>query len=172
MGVRELACRLNLASRNFDKAADNLARAAQIRLCGESLRQLVEGEGRAVHPAAQAGRLPLDWHARDGQAHDADGNPTGQTRLYLGSDGVKVPLVTAAEKQARRAKVKAKRRRRGQKCRPRPRAKAGADQRYQEFTIVTLDDDAQEHRLVSVTRGDHEQAGRLMRRDAGRVRLD
>jgi hypothetical protein len=170
--VRELACRLNLAARNFDKAADNLARAAQIRLGGESLRRLVEGEGRAVQRAAQAGQLPLDWQARDCQAHDADGNPTPQTRVYLGSDGVKVPLVTAAEKQARRAGVKAKRRRRGQKCRPLPRAKAGADQRYKEFKIVTFYDETQEHRLVTVTRGDHAVAGRLMRRDAGRVRLD
>lgn len=172
LGVRELACRLNLASRNFDKAADNLARAAQIRLCGESLRQLVEGEGRAVQKAAQAGQLPLDWQAGDCVAHDQDGNPTNQTRVYLGSDGVKVPLVTAAEKQARRAKVKVKRRRCGKKCRPLPRAKAGADQRYKEFKIVTLYDDLQEHRLVTVTRGDHAVAGRLMRRDAGRVRLD
>ena len=29
LGVREMACRLNLASRNFDRAADNLARTAQ-----------------------------------------------------------------------------------------------------------------------------------------------
>jgi hypothetical protein len=170
--VRELACRLNLASRNFDKAADNLARAAQIRLCGESLRQLVEGEGRAARQAAQAGQLPLGWQAGDCAAHDPDGQPTGRTRVYLGSDGVEVPLVTDAEKQARRAKVKAKRRRRGKQCRPLPRAKAGADQRYKEFKIVTLYDDTQAHRLVPVTRGDHVQAGRLMRRDAARVRLD
>jgi hypothetical protein len=170
--VRELACRLNLASRNFDKAADNLARAAQVRLGGESLRQLVEGEGRAVQKAAQAGQLPLDWQASDCVAHDRDGNPTSRSRVYLGSDGVKVPLVTDAEKQARRAKAKAKRRRCGKRRRPLPRGKAGADQAYKEFKIVTLYDDLQEHRLVAVTRGDHEQAGRLMRRDAGRVRLD
>lgn len=172
LGLRELACRLNLASRNFDKAADNLARAAQVRLSGELLRQVVEAEGKAVHQAARAGQLPGGWTASDGVAHDQDGNPTGQTRIYLGADGVKVPLVTAAEKQARRAKVKAKRQRRGKKCRPLRRAKAGADQAYKEFKIVTLYDDTQEHRLVSVTRGDHEVAGRLMRRDAGRVRLD
>ena len=53
-----------------------------------------------------------------------------------------------------------------------PRAKAGADGPFKEFKIVTLYDDAAEHRLVSVTRGDCEQAGRLMRRDAGRVGLD
>jgi hypothetical protein len=172
LGVRELACRLNLASHNFDKAADNLARAAQLHLSGELLRQVVEAEGRDLQKAARAGQLPLDWDARDCAAHDADGQPTGPTRVYLGSDGVQVPLVTAAAKRARRSKVKAKRRRRGRPCRPLPRAKAGADQAYKEFKIVTFYDDTQAHRLVSVTRGDHEVAGRLMRRDAGRVGLD
>jgi len=171
LGLRELACRLNLASRNFDKAADNLARAAQVRLSGELLRQVVEAEGKAVHQATQTGQLPLGWTASDCAAHDRDGHPTGRTRVYLGADGVKVPLVTEQEKQARRAKVKQKRRRRGRKCRPLPSARAGADQAYKEFKIVTLYDDTQAHRLVSVTRGDHEVAGQLMRRDAGRVRL-
>ena len=171
LGVREMACRLNLASRNFDKAAENLQRAAQFSLSGELLRQVVEGEGKAFQKAAEAGRLPLDWDARDCPAHDKDGKETGKTRLYLGSDGVKVPLVTQAEKDARRTQVKAKRRRRGKKCRPLPRARAGAEQRYKEFKIVTYYDDLQDHRLVSVTRGDHEVAGRMMRRDGGRVGL-
>src|SRR5262249_48943188 len=56
LGLRELACRLNQASRSFDKAADNLARAAQVRLSGELLRQVVESEGRAIQAAAKAGR--------------------------------------------------------------------------------------------------------------------
>jgi hypothetical protein len=167
-----MACRLNLASRNFDKAADNLARAAQVRLSGELLRQVVEAEGKAVQKAATKGPLPLGWTAADCKAHGPDGQPTGQTRVYLGSDGVKVPVVTAAEKQLRRNQSKAKRRRRGQKCRPLSPGKAGADQSYKEFKIVTYYDDTQKHRLVSVTRGDCEVAGRLMRRDAGRIRLD
>jgi hypothetical protein len=172
LGVREMACRLNLASRNFDKAAENLQRAAQFSLSGELLRQVVEGEGKAVQKAAQAGQLPLDWDHSDCPAHDQDGHETGTTRVYLGSDGVKVPVVTQAEKDARRAKIKAKRRRGGKKCRALPRPRAGADGRYKEFKIVTYYDDLQEHRLVSVTRGDHEVAGRLMRRDGGRVGLD
>lgn len=167
-----MACRLNLASRNFDKAADNLQRAAQFHLSGELLRQVVEAEGKAVAKAAGAGKLPLDWNHSDCLAHDPEGNETGQTRVYLGSDGVKVPVITQGEKDARRRKVKAKRRRRGKKCRPLRRAKAGADQRYKEFKIVTYYDDVQEHRLVSVTRGNHEAAGRLMRRDGGRVGLE
>ena len=70
LGLREMACRLNLASRNFDKAADNLARAAQVQLSGELLRQVVESEGRAIQAAAVAGRLPVDGDAGDGPALD------------------------------------------------------------------------------------------------------
>jgi hypothetical protein len=172
LGVREMACRLNLASRNFDKAAENLQRAAQFSLSGERLRQVVEGEGKAVQKAAAAGQLPLDWDYSDCSAHDKDGHETGKTRVYLGSDRVKVPVVTQSEKDARRTKIKAKRRRRGKKSRPLQRQRPGADQRYKEFKIVTYYDDLQEYRLVSVTRGDHEVAGRLMRRDGGRVGLD
>jgi hypothetical protein len=172
LGLRELVCRLNLASRNFDKAAENVARAAQVRLSGELLRQVVESEGRAIQAAAQAGLLAVPWDAGDCPALDKDGQETGQTRVYLGADGVMVPVITDAEKQARRQGVKAKRRRRGKQCRPLPRAKAGADGPYKEFKVVTLYDDRCAHRLVSVTRGDCAQAGRLMRRDAGRVGLD
>jgi hypothetical protein len=172
LGLRELACRLNLASRNFDKAAENLGRAAQVHLSGEFLRQVVESEGKAVQAAAKAGALSLDWTASDCPALDKEGQPTGRSRIYLGSDGVMVPHVTDKEKRTRRDRIKAKRRRCGKKRRALPKAKAGADGPFKEFKIVTLYDDAAEHRLVSVTRGDCAQAGRLMRRDAGRVGLD
>jgi hypothetical protein len=166
LGARELACRLNQGARSFDKAAENLARAAQVRLSGEKLRQLVEAEGRAVLAAQRSGDFDLGWSAADCATE------AGPTRVYLGSDGVKVPVVTDAEKRARRQKVREKRRRRGRKCRPLPRAKAGADQKYKEFKIVAYYSEGQEHRHVAGTRDDHEAAGRLMRRDAARIRLD
>ena len=83
-----------------------------------------------------------------------------------------VPLATEVEKKGRPEKIKEKRRRRGKKARPLPARKAGADQKYKEFKIVAYYDETQTHRLVSGTRGDHEVAGRLMRREAGRIRLD
>jgi hypothetical protein len=181
LGVRELACRLNQGGRNFDKAAENLARAARVHLSGELLRQLVAAEGRAVQAAQQAGTLALGWTAADCRVPEtapppaespSAARPGPATRAYLGVDGVKVPLVTDAEKQARRHKVKQKRRRRGRKCRPLPKAKRGADQRYKEFKIVTYYDEGQEHRHVAVTAGDHRVAGALMRRDAARIALD
>jgi hypothetical protein len=172
LGARELACRLNQGARSFAKAADNLARAAQIRMSDELLRQVVEAEGQAVRTAQQTGRLTISWTAADCRLKDAVGQATGPTRVYLGADGVKVPLVTEGEKVKRRTAVKQKRRRRGQKCRPLPRAKRGADGPYKEFKIVTYYDQEQEHRHVVATRGDHRVAGKIMRRDAGRIRLD
>jgi len=138
----------------------------------ELLRQVVEAEGKAVLTAQQTGRLTLPWTAADCRRQDAAGRATGQSRVYLGADGVKVPLVTDAEKVKRRAGVKQKRRQRGKKCRPLPRARRGADGRYKEFKVVTYYDQEQEHRHVVATRGDHQVAGRIMRRDAGRIRLD
>jgi hypothetical protein len=166
LGVREMACRLNGDGKNFDKAAANLARTAQLQLSGETLRVLVETEGKRVLQAQRLGQLPLGWSAADCRTERRT------TRVYVGSDGVMVPLVTDAEKAGRRQKIKAKRRRRGKKARPLPPRKGGADQRYKEFKIVAFYDEPQKHRLVSGTRGDCEAAGRLMRREAGRLALD
>src|SRR5215470_17113137 len=118
LGLREMACRLNLASRNFDKAAENLGRAAQIPLSGEFLRQVVESEGKAVQRVVEAGLVPTDWQASGCPALDKDGKPTGRSRVYLGSDGVMIPHITDTEKQTRRERMKAKRRRCGKKRRP------------------------------------------------------
>jgi hypothetical protein len=168
LGVREMACRLNGDGKNFDKAAANLARTAQVNVSGETLRVLVETEGRRVVQAQRSERLPVGWSATDCRVE-----PKGKTtRLYLGSDGVMVPLVTDAEKTSRRQKVKQKRQKKGKKLRPLVPKKTGADQGYKEFKIVAYYDETQEHRLVCGTRGDHEDAGRWMRRQASRIRLD
>jgi hypothetical protein len=178
VGAREIACRLNGDGKNFDKAAENLARAAQIHTSGETLRALVENEGRQVLKAQQSGALPLPWSVADCKVEfdasgpDASGSANTPTRIYLGSDGVMVPLVTDAEKQLRRGKIRHKRRRRGKKAKPLPTAKPGADQKYKEFKIVAFYDDTQEHRLVAGTKGDCTEAGRLMRRQAARLHLD
>lgn len=81
-------------------------------------------------------------------------------------------MVTEAQKRRRRQKVKDPRRRRGPKARPLPPRKAGADQKYKEFKIVAYYEETQTHRLVAGTRGNHEAAGRRMRRPAGCIRLD
>ena len=166
LGVREMACRLNGDGKNFDKAANNLARTAQVDVSGETLRQLVESEGKRVVQAQKSGQLSVNWSAADCKT-DA-----GTTRIYFGSDGVMVPQVTDMEKRARREKIKAKRRCRGRKAKPLVTLKPGADQKYKEFKIIAYYDETQDHRVVSGTRGDCNVAGRLMRREAGRIRLD
>jgi hypothetical protein len=166
-----MACRLNQASRSFAKAADNLARCAQLRISREALRELAESEGKAVLRAERAGQVPLGWDAGECFTLDERGRPTGLTRLYLGSDGVMVPVVTQQEKGKRRAAIRAKRRRRGRKCRPLPRARPGAGESFKELKVVTYYDEPAEHRLVVLTRRNCEHAGTLMRQAAARVRL-
>ncbi len=161
-----MSCRLNGDGKNFDKAAANLARTAQVELSGESLRHLVETEGKRVVQAQKLGQLPIGWSAAD------CATDTGQTRLYFGSDGVMVPHVTDAEKRQRRTQIKEKRRRRGRKAKPLPALKAGADQKYKEFKVIAYYDETQDHRLVCGTRGDCNIAGQLMRRQAGRIHFD
>jgi hypothetical protein len=169
VGVRELACRLNGGGTNFDRTAENMAKAAQVEASGETLRKLIEAEGRTVLKAFREGALPITWTAKDCVVEPGtDGSPT---RVYFGCDGVMAPMVTEGEKAKRRAKVKVNRHRRGRKSRSLRRAKRGADQKYKEFKIVTYYDEPKRHRVVLGTRGNHEEAGRMMRRLAGRVDL-
>ncbi|MBE3040128.1 MAG: UPF0236 family protein [Chloroflexi bacterium] len=164
-GVREMACRLNQGSTSFEKTAENLARAAHLSISKEALRQLIEGEGKVVLRALQRAELQPQWTAEECRTTE------GISRMYLGCDGVKVPLVTEEEKQKRRAKTREKRRRRGRRCRPLPRAKTGADQSYKEFRVANFYDETMEHRYVGVTSGNHEAAGRLMQRMACQLEL-
>ena len=171
LGLRELACRLNLASRNFDKAAENLGRAAQVHLSGEFLRQVVESEGKAVQAAAQAGKLPRTGAPATARRWTRKGRRRS-VRVSIWAATASRCRVTDAEKRTRRERIKAKCGRGGRKRRPLPKARSGADGSFKEFKIVTFYDDDGTHRLASATRGDCTQAGRLMRRDAARIRLD
>jgi hypothetical protein len=164
-GVREMACRLNQGSTSFEKTAANLARAAHLSINKETLRQLIEGEGKVVLKSLQRGELEPEWTAEECLV------PEGVSRLYLGCDGVNVPLVTEEEKQKRRSKVREKRQKLGRCCRPLPRAKTGADQSYKEFKVVNFYDENMKHRYVGATSGNHEAAGHLMQRMACQMEL-
>jgi hypothetical protein len=164
-GVREMACRLNRGSTSFAMTADHLQRAAHLSVSRETLRQLIEQEGRRVLAAQRSGQVDPGWTVSDCRAAD------GATRVYAGCDGVMVPLVTEAEKHKRRQKVREKRRRRGRKCRPLPRPKCGADQAFKEFKLAVFYDEQQKHRYVAGTSGNHAAAGRLMCRMASELEL-
>ena len=170
-GVREMACRENQGATSFDKAAENLARTAQIQLSGEQLRLLVEAEGRHVQAVQQAAVLDTAWTAKDCAVLVEGRVVEGKTRVYTGCDGVMVPIITQAEKQKRRAKVKEKRRKCGQKRRPLPALRKGADQSWKEFKVVYFYDEHLRHQHVAVTHQNHEAAGRLLRRDADRLKF-
>jgi hypothetical protein len=158
-GVREMLCRLNQCSSSFDRTAENLERLATLKISGETTRQIVEHEGALVADLMRRGRLDYGWTAKECKVPE---NPS-KTRVYMGCDGVKAPMVTEAEKRKRRAKTKAKRRRCGRKRRPLPPRKAGADQSFKELRVVALYDETQARRAVAVTRGDCEATGRLLR---------
>lgn len=174
LGVTELACRLAIDSASFERAAGNLLRTTGVRLSEESLRQLVEHEGKRVLEAQRMEQLELDFSAHDCTTQE---RPDGQktTRVYLGMDGVMVPVITQAEKDQRRSKAKQKRkhlpRRRGMHRPPLPPGKKGADQHYKEFKIVTLYDQEHEHRYVRATSKDRDAAGKLLAQAAADVHL-
>ena len=168
VGVCEHVCRLNQSSSSFAKTAENLAHLTPIRLSHEKVRQVVEAEGKHALREARAGRSALNWRATDCKVEDSD-----TRRVYMGCDGVKVAVVTDAEKRKRRATVVNKRASAPSKKKRRAlgRARRGADQSFKEMRLATFYDESQTHRHVAVTRGDHREAGRMMRREADRLGL-
>lgn len=179
-GVREMACRLNQGATCFLAAAENLGRAAHIQISKESLRQLVEAEGRKVQRAMEQATLTPSWSSADCTIEPETQPPETPenaaparaiTRVYAGCDGVKVPVITDEEKKKRRQKIRAKRRRRGRKCRPLPPPKHGADCAYKEFRVGYVYNQSKALRYVGVTRGNHEAAGRMLKRMSDQVQL-
>lgn len=174
LGVTEIAVRLAIDSASFERAAANLLRASGISIGEETLRKLTEDEGKLLLCAQQTEQMELDFSAKDCTTDQTpDQQPT--TRVYLGSDGVLVPVITDAEKQKRRTKAVEKRRvlprPKGRRRRALPSGKRGADQSYKEFKIVTYYDQDQKHRWVRATRRNHRHAGKLMRQGAAELHL-
>jgi hypothetical protein len=170
LGARELCCRLNATGKSFVRTADQLKRAAQLSVGPTLLREVVEAEGKRVLAAGESGALEPRWQAKDCRVKTPEGKEV--SRAYLGIDGFTVPTVTDAEKRNRRRKVTAARVKRAAdqpKLPPLPRRRKGTDQRYKEFKLVQFHDEAVQRRLVSVTRKDCQEAGRIMRRDARRI---
>lgn len=173
LGLRERCCTLGINAKSFARTAENLRKSAAIQMSEDLLRRVVESEGQAVLKASGHEQLELDWSA----AQCRTTTPQGQevSRVYVSADGVMVPVTTAAEKHKRRATVMRKRRelraRRGSRRGRLPAVKAGAEQRYKQFFVTEFYSQDHERKLVGVTRGDHRKLGRLLRREAARVRL-
>ena len=171
VGVRELACRLNNDACSFRRAAENLARAAQIKMSAEQLRQVVERDGQRVLRAQERELIAPAMTAADCKVP----GERKRTRMYVGVDGVMVPMVTEQEKQKRRKKVVQKRRRverKGRALRPLlPRA-IGSDQPYKEFKAVVFYDETNTHRHVVLSRSKRTRISPLLKREAARVKYD
>ncbi len=78
-----------------------------------------------------------------------------------------VPVVTVAEKQKRRANRRRRRKARGR----RGTRHRGSDQGFKEFKIAVFYDRRRDRCHVVGTAGNHEALGRLMRREAGRLKI-
>jgi hypothetical protein len=173
LAVREMCCRIGCDSSSFARAAANLDRVAQLKLSDETLRKLVESEGRAVLAWQDQEQLELDFDAAQCVTDQTrDGSTT--KRVYVGIDGFMLPMVTDAEMGKRFEKARARRktlkRKKGVRRGPLVRRR-GADQRYKEFKLVTMYDQAQEHKLMRVTRHGPDRAARMLRGMAEDVRL-
>jgi hypothetical protein len=170
VAARELCCRATLDGASFRRAAQNLARLGQITVSAARLREIVEAEGQAVLEARQSGAVGPDWTAADCVT-----SPGGPTRVVLGSDGVMVPLVSAAEKRKRRHNARrgrtSRRRRRGGRSR-RGRWGRGSPVAWQEFKIGCFYDQERTHTYAFGTSGDSDALGRLWRREAAKVDLN
>ena len=163
LATRDLCCQLNMASRSFEMTACNVMKSARLSLSAETLRQLVEEQGKSALEQSRTGELGPAWRAAQCK------RPDGQSLVYLSSDGFMAPMITDQEKQTRREKVMAKRKTRKGGKRRLSSVKRGSDQRYKEFKEVMFYDHDLEHRQVSVTCGDCHSAGKLMTRDAWRL---
>jgi len=162
VGVRQMCCRVGIHQQGFVKAAAHLNALAQLRISPERVRRIAQAEGRKVQTIQTAGRVRSDLSVETGRIQ-----ASGPSRVYVGADGVKVPMVPRQEKTKRRQRRR--RRRAGGVVR---RMHRGADNAYKEFKIATLYDESNTHRLVVGTAGDHQVLGRLLRRQAATIGLD
>ena len=162
VGIREMTCRLSLNAA-FVPASENLARTAQVSISHSALRDLVQREGGRAERALRQGQYGPGWTTED---------CSNQT-LVTGADGVMVPMVTREQKQKRRASEAKKRKRQGRKSTARiGRPKTGSEGAYQEFKIVSFYDPDKAHMYAVGTGGDHTALGRLMRRAAGKLKIE
>lgn len=169
LGVREMACRLNNDGNSFDSTASNLHRTALVKMCGEQLRQLVLAEGRQVLKAQQENAIPTAFQAVECVVDKSLPKAEQTTRIYMGLDGVMVPVITDAEKIKRREKVKEKRQASGKTCRPLPPRTQGANVSFKEFKTIVFYDETGEYWHEVLSGKSRLQASAVVRREAKRL---
>jgi len=166
-GVREMAGRLNNDSFSFNRSAQNLSRTAQIKMSGEQLRQVVEDDGRRILADQDAGAIPVAFTAADCPADPAD--PQSPTRLYHGTDGVMVPVITEHEKTVRREAAETKRQADGQSLDDLPPRMPGCDESHKEFKAMTFYDELGLHWHESLRYCRRPETGEFVRHEGKRL---
>ena len=185
IGVLEMLARLNNGHRGFETVASNLLRTAQIKLGAEQIRLLVEAEGRRVLKQQQAGTLLPAFQACDcvipkEALPEADAPPrdletalgrTPTTRIYVGTDGVMVPVITDAEKLKRRKKILVKRQTSGKKCRPLKPRRKGWTGPFREFKVVEFHDETGKYSHQILSADSRKTVGVHIRREALKLNM-
>jgi hypothetical protein len=155
---------------SYRKSAEDLLRLSQISLSYQSLRKVFQAEGHKLLVARSSGELAPTFSVEQCRVAADD-----LTCLITGADGFQVPLITDEEKRRRRAKAtqrRAKLRRKGHTLAPLPKRTLGSDQRWKEAKLVTFYDPSGRYQHTAATTADHKVLGRIMRREAAKLRLD
>lgn len=161
VGVRERCCLESLDS-SFANVVRSLLTLGQIRLSRDRVRRIVETEGQNVQRLRKTPHVGASFTSGD----CVDGV------MVTGADGVMVPVVPETQKAARRKTEAKKRAAEGRKSTRRPgRPKKGADGAYKEAKVATFYSQDKKHLHVITTMDDCHALGRLMRREARKVKL-
>ena len=157
-----MACRACIREA-FAPASEFLARTAQVTISSSAMQELVERQGRQAYEAIAQGQYGPDWTVENCK----------DNTLVTGADGVLVPLVTEAQKKKRRVTEAQNRQKKGRPSTAKiGRPKSGSDGPYKEFKIVSFYDNDKEHSYAVGTSGDCDALGRLMRREACKLKFD
>jgi len=161
VGIRQWCC-LEALDSSMATVARSMESLSGIRLSEERIRIIVESEGTRVASSRNTGQV--------GASFTADACADGV--MVSGSDGVLVPVVPETQKAKRRQTEAKKRAQEGRHSSRSPgRPRRGADGAYKEAKIVAFYDQAKTGMHVAATMGNHEVLGRIMRREARKVKL-
>jgi len=161
VGVRERCCQEALDS-SFANVVRSLQTLGQICLSEDRVRRIAEAEGKNAQRLRKTNHLGASFTAAD----------CGDGVLVTGADGVFVPVVPESQKAKRRATEAKKRAAQGRRSTRRPgRPKQGAEGAYMEAKVATFYSQDKKHQHVITTVGDCNELGRLMRREARKVKL-
>lgn len=168
-GATELCCLMGIGQ-DFAQAAADLKRVGGLSMSKERLRGVVEATGQQARDLRDQGKLAPCWTAPQAKLND------GQSRVYVGIDGVMAPTVTQKEKDKRRQNHLARRRQRARagvgNAKPLPRRREGSDERFKEMKIGLFYDQPKERRHVFVSHEDGKAFGALLGAHAAQIQLE